>query len=373
MPIDMTQKKIKIVYTIPNFDTAGSGKVVYDLVKNLDRTIFEPEICCFHERGAFMDEIKKLNVKVHLVPFAINYRPFFTFPFRLLKIIRFFKKQQFDIIHSWHWSSDFSEGLAAKIAGIPWIFTKKSMGWGNKAWKWRSSLSSKIITINSDMKSFFSKEILEKVEEIPLGVDTDYYSPQFKNSDEFLEEFTGNKNDFVIVSVVNLIPVKGIEVLINAFIELNNPNIKLYIVGNDQGAYAESLKKMANKTSTIYFLGKKTDVRPYHSIADLFVIPTLALGEGLPVAPLEAMASGKIVIGSNVCGVKDILKPFPKCLFEPNNVDCLKTSISTIMNMNYEERAQLAQEMRIRVENEYSMEQFIKMHTELYKNIIRRK
>jgi len=369
----MTSKKIKILYTIPNFDTAGSGKVVYDLVKNLDRAIFEPEICCFHSRGSFMNEIKKLDVKVHLFPFAINYRPFFTFPFRLLKIIRFFKKHKFDIIHSWHWSSDFSEGLAAKLAGIPWVFTKKSMGWGNKAWKWRSALSSKIITINSDMKFFFSKKIVEKVEDIPLGVDIRYYTPQFKNSDEFLEEFTSDKNDFVIVSIVNLIPVKGIENLINAVIELNNPNIKLYIIGNDKGAYAQSLKKMTDENSTIHFLGKKADVRPYHSIADLFVIPTLALGEGLPVAPLEAMASGKIVIGSNVSGVKDILKPFPNCLFAPNNVEDLKASISNIMNMEHDERIQLAKEMRTHVENEYSMEQFIKMHTELYKNMVRRK
>jgi len=51
----MGLKKIKILYTIPNFDTAGSGKVVYDLVKNLDRTIFEPEICCFHKKGFFYE------------------------------------------------------------------------------------------------------------------------------------------------------------------------------------------------------------------------------------------------------------------------------------------------------------------------------
>ena len=37
-------KRIKILFTIPNFDTAGSGKVVYDLVNGLDKEIFEPEI-----------------------------------------------------------------------------------------------------------------------------------------------------------------------------------------------------------------------------------------------------------------------------------------------------------------------------------------
>lgn len=366
----MAPKKIKILFTIPNFDTAGSGKVVYDLVSNLDRTIFEPEICCFHDRGVFIKEIEKLNVKIHLFSFAIDYRPLLTFPFRLLKTIKFFKKNKYDLIHSWHWSSDFSEPLAAKLAGVPWIMTKKSMGWGNKAWKWRSSLSSKIITINSDMKSFYSGKTLEKIVEIPLGVDTHYYAPRTEKDEAFLKENNIETDDFVIVSVVNLIPVKGIEVLINAVIELDKPNIKLLIVGNDKGDYANSLKKMTEGISSIQFLGKKADVRPYHAIADVFVIPTLALGEGLPVAPLEAMASSKIVIGSKVSGVKDVLAPFPKCMFEHNNVESLKACIIDMMTMNEEDHIQLKKDMRARAENTYSIEKFIESHTELYTNII---
>ena len=151
----MTQKKIKILFTIPNFDTAGSGKVVYDLVANLDKNIFDPEICCFHGNGSFFEQIKELNVKIHFFRFAAPYKPLLTFPFRLIKIVRFFRKHRFDMIHSWHWSSDFSEPLAAKFAGIPYIYTKKSMSWGNKAWKIRSGLSSRIVVINKDMKRMF--------------------------------------------------------------------------------------------------------------------------------------------------------------------------------------------------------------------------
>lgn len=369
---DMLNKKIKILYTIPNFDTAGSGKVVYDLINNLDRAIFEPEICCFHTKGSFMQEIEKLQVKVHVFPFAINYRPFLTFPFRLLKIILFFKKHQFDIIHSWHWSSDFSEPLAAKLAGIPWIYTKKAMGWGNKAWKWRSALSTKIITINADMLSFFKDSMPEKIEAIPLGVDTNYYAPRLINKETNLEGLAIDKNDFVIISVVNLIPKKGIEILIKAIVELNNPKIKLYIVGNNTGEYAKGLMELAKGNLNIQFLGKKMDVRPYHSVANLFVIPTLELAEGLPIAPLEAMASGNIVIGSNVSGIKDILEPFPSYLFETNNVESLKAAILRILNMSLEERVQLAKDMRTHVENEFSLEHFIKMNSKLYKKILKR-
>ena len=367
----MNQKKIKVLFTIPNFDTAGSGKVVYDLVKNLDHSVFEPEICCFHDRGAFMHEIEKLNVKVHLFQFAISYRPFWSFPFRLLKVVRFFRNNRFDMIHSWHWSSDFSEPLAARMAGIPWIYTKKAMGWGNKAWRWRSRLSTNIITINSDMKAFFTNKVSKKVVSIPLGVDTRYYAPRSSKDEELCKELSISNNDFVIISVVNLIPVKGIELLIQAVLEIKKPNVKLFIVGNDQGAYAESLQKLAADAMSIQFLGKKMDVRPYHSIADLFVIPTLPPGEGLPVAPMEAMASGTIVIGSKVSGVKDILQEFPHCQFEPKSVESLQSCILKMMEMSESDRSKLSQEMRTRAVNEYSIENFIDRHSELYKRIIR--
>lgn len=366
----MVQRKIKILFTIPNFDTAGSGKVVYDLVSNLDHSIFSPEICCFHNKGAYFKEIEKLGVPIHIFPFAISYRPFLSFPFRLLKIIRFFKKQQIDIIHSWHWSSDFSESLAAKFAGIPWLMTKKSMGWGNKAWRWRSSLSTAIITINSDMNSFYKGTMMSKVHAIPLGVDTDFYSPKYILKDSLKEKLTIQENDFVLVSVVNLIPVKGIEILIRAVMEINDPTIKLLIVGYDKGEYADSLKELAKGIPSISFVGKKLEVRPYHKIASVFVIPTLDLGEGLPVAPLEAMASGKIVIGSNVSGVKDILKPFPQCIFKPNDVTSLRDTILRIKTLDQNDFNSLEQVMRRRVEEVYSVKTFIESHTNLYTKLV---
>ena len=82
-------KRPKILFTIPNFDTAGSGKVVHDLVKGLDKTYFEPEICCFHDKGDYFQTIKTLGVKIHLFNFTVPYRPMITFPFRVLKIYSF--------------------------------------------------------------------------------------------------------------------------------------------------------------------------------------------------------------------------------------------------------------------------------------------
>ena len=36
-----------------------------------------------------------------------------------------FLKIKMDLIHSFHYGPDYSEALAAKIAGIPWVIQKK--------------------------------------------------------------------------------------------------------------------------------------------------------------------------------------------------------------------------------------------------------
>lgn len=363
-------KRIKILYTIPNFDTAGSGKVVYDLVKGLDRSIFEPEICCFHSRGKFYSEIEKLNLKIHLFRFATPYRPFLTLPFRVLKIRRFFKKNRFDIIHSWHWSSDFTEPLGARLAGIPFVYTKKAMGWGNKAWIWRSKLSTKIIAINSDMMSQFFKTMTHKTVQMPLGVDTEDYKPGLER-DLSLSKLQLNQDDFIIVSVANLVAVKGIEILIKAVNELNDAAVKVLIIGSDDNEYGEMLKS-TYQSDSIEFLGKKEDVRPYLALADVFVIPTKDEGrkEGMPIAPLEAMASGRIVLGSRISGIKDILAPFENCLFEPSNTRKLSEKIKLIKGMSISEREALANAMRAHVLQNLSIEKCITDHEDLYKTLV---
>ena len=150
-------KRIKILFTIPNFDTAGSGKVVYDLVSGLDKSVFDPEICCFHDKGAFFKEIEALGVKIHVFKFTADYRPLITLPFRVLKVYRFFKSIN-SILYIRGTGVRISQNLwLPDYPGIPFVYTKKAMGWGNRSWKWRSKLSTKIITINSDMeKQYFT-------------------------------------------------------------------------------------------------------------------------------------------------------------------------------------------------------------------------
>jgi glycosyltransferase involved in cell wall biosynthesis len=358
--------KIKILYTIPNFDTAGSGKVLYDLVKGLDKGLYEVEIACSSNNGAFFKEIESLGVPIHIVETTTTYRPYLTLLSRIRRIRKFIRENKYDIVHSWHWSSDWTEALATRLAGTKWIYTKKAMSWGNRHWKIRSFLANFIITINDEMRDYFPKKKNQKL--IPLGIDTTYYNPKL-----FPEKLNAN-NTFNIITVANLVPVKGIEILLKALKKCNDPTMKLTVLGdntNDYGLYLTSVCKQLNIDEQVNFLGKKPDVRPYIAASDLYVIPTLNEGrkEGMPMALVEAMSMGVPVLGSDISGINFVLKDFKTLLFEAGNEEVLSKKIKGLKLFPVQERKKLGYSLRTYVKKNFNYRKFITAHELLYAEI----
>ena len=360
--------RVKILFTIPNFDTAGSGKVVYDLVKGLDKAKFDVSIACSHDRGDFFKEVQKLGVPIFLLDTKAEYRPYHTLYGRIKPIIKFFKENQFEIIHSWHWSSDWTEVLAAKFAGTKWLYTKKAMSWGNRHWKIRSFLADYIITINHEMVNYFSYKKNQQL--IPIGIDVNYYTPEFSKPKEI------DKDQFKIVAVANLVPVKGIEIILKAMQLLNDKNLRLEVVGNDEHEYATTLKKVTGDlglNDQVRFTGKKQDVRPFINAADVYIIPTLDEGrkEGMPIALVEAMSMGIPVLGSDISGINFVLKDFPELMFEASNEKALAKKISEMKNNGENYRREVGNSLRKYSREHFSVDQFISEHEELYLKLAR--
>ena len=356
-------KKIRVLYTIPNFDTAGSGKVVYDLAHGLDKTRFEVFIACKHDKGAFFKEVEALGFSIHLIDGTVSLRPYATLLKRLRPFRTFLNEHQIDVVHSWHWRSDWSEPLACKLSGVPFVYTKKAMGWGNVHWKMRSFLSGFIITVNSDMSAFFPYKKNHDI--IPIGLDTNYYNPEhFTKSNEGVS--------LKIITVANLVPVKNIDVLIRAIKILDYLPLQLNVLGDDNTDYAQVLKQLVLELeleSKVVFLGKQLDVRPFMATADLYVISSDK--EGMPMALVEAMAMGIPVLGSDISGVKDVLKLFPDLLFPAGNAVVLANEIEKFYHKTSEEKSVLGKELRIYCKTHFSMETFINSHESLYLKLIK--
>ncbi len=362
--MDSIYKKIKILYTIPNFNTAGSGKVLYDLVKGLDKERFEVSIVCNHDKGSLFQEVKTLGIPIYLVNTTVSLRPYYTLFFRLRLFKNFVRNHEFDIVHSWHYSSDWTEALAVRLIGVKWLYTKKAMGFNHIHWIIRSYLANFVITINNEMRAYFPYKKQQAL--IPLGIDTDYYNAKLFNNQRLKDD-----GKFHIITVANLVPVKGIEVLLKALKFINNKNITLTIVGDNRSPYGDSLAKMAIELKLdqqVVFLGKQADVRPFIAQADLYIIPTLDEGrkEGRPMALVEAMTMAVPVLGSNISGISYVLKDFPELLFPASDIKELSAKIETLYNKDSNERVLLGKALRTYCETHFSMETFINAHELLY-------
>lgn len=64
-------KKIKILYTIPNFITAGSGRVMVNILEGLDPQRFAPSVCVLKRGGNIEAELKARDIPLLELPFTV--------------------------------------------------------------------------------------------------------------------------------------------------------------------------------------------------------------------------------------------------------------------------------------------------------------
>ena len=147
----------KILFTIPNFITAGSGRAMFNIVQRLDRGRFEPSIGVLKRGGAIEEEIAGSGIPLLEFQFTLGAKPYNSLLRRARNAAAPTRDLGFALWHSFHYSDDYTEPLIARASGTRrWIYTKKSMGWHARSWHARSLLARRIVAQNSDMmKDFF--------------------------------------------------------------------------------------------------------------------------------------------------------------------------------------------------------------------------
>ena len=155
-------------------------------------------------------------------------------------------------------------------------------------------------TILSEVMKFASPTTNVKV--IPNAVDIRRFTPEL-GSDSLKRSLNIADNHKIILSVGSLIPRKGHQYLFQALalVLKDYSSCSLVIVG--EGPLHYRLKQLTSDlriADRVKFVGAVEDsILPrYYEMADVFVMPSIS--EGHCVAILEAMASGKPVVASDI-------------------------------------------------------------------------
>lgn len=150
----------------------------------------------------------------------------------------------------------------------------------------------------------------EKVKVIPNGVDTKKFRPIDKTKSRVELELPIEKT--IILSVGNLVELKGFHYLINAISEIKKGelnNIFLVIVG--EGRFKFELEKQIVKlgldlTVRLESFKPHEELPKWYSAADLFCLASER--EGWPNVILEALACGRPIVATNVGGIPEIIR-----------------------------------------------------------------
>ena len=257
------------------------------------------------------------------VPFARN--PWKTENLRAYRMLKDIMMQNdFSIIHCHTPVGGVLGRLAAKAVGkqgCTVIYTAHGFhfykGAPVKFWllyypveKFLSRYTDVLITINKEdykraKKCFAAKKTIF----VPgVGVDVSIYKRDDEVRQRKRKEMGFAEDDFVILSVAELIKRKNHELLIDAMGAMKDrKQIKCLIAGS-----GEMEKKLKNRVKenhvgdNVVFLGYRDDVMELMNACDMFVF--MSHQEGLPTSVMEAMACGLPVICSDVRGNRDLIR-----------------------------------------------------------------
>jgi len=300
-----------IFQMIDGLSTGGAEQLQVTFAKEANKRGFKLAVISLggDEDSQYVKQLRALNIRVYFFP---THR---IFDFNnLRKIIKLFRTERPDILHTNLTYSNIIGSMVARLTGIPIVATLHSTGIDERFRAPRTDqaetfalryLVNKIIACGPAVARHYQTTIKdEPVLVIPNAVEE---VPQISSSerDALRKQIIGSLDrSVIIISVGRLVIHKGFEDLLDAFsiVHSSHPTAFLAIVGNgNSGNFKDVLEQKIRDlglSEHVKLLGWRTDVPSLLLASDMFVLASH--WEGLPIAVLEAMTAGVPILATDV-------------------------------------------------------------------------
>jgi glycosyltransferase involved in cell wall biosynthesis len=352
----MTSKKLLVVSTsFPITRGDGLSPFIWELCLNLSRLGWNVTALVPHHKGLPDSEewdgvsirrFRYLPESLEDIGYSGGIMPNLKKrPWRILKIppyiyamyreaLRIASDEKIDLVSfQWLFPASFWLRRFAGISGLPIVLT----GHGTDIHLATKGIFKKIanralaradaLTVNSNyMKSLLKDNVLPSTTEvIHIGVDTEEFHPlNLKPS-----------NSKTILYVGRLIKQKGIDLLIDSFVEIIKqvPDAKLEIIGyGPEKEYIESILQAHHleKSVTMVDIMSHDDLPAVYARCRVLVLPSL-IPEGLGMTPAEAGLCGVPTVTFGLGGTSEIVKDGQTGLIVPATRDGLRDGLLKLL------------------------------------------
>ena len=202
-----------------------------------------------------------------------------------------------------------------------------------------------------------------KITVLTNGIDTDQFAPDRARRKRMRAENSFG-TAFLWLAVGRLVPAKDYPSLLRAFahVHSSNPTSRLWIAG--EGDAADFTGEPAE---AVEFLGLRHDIPNLLDAADGFVLSSV--WEGMPLAVGEAMAMEKLIVATDVGGVRELIGD-AGLIVPPEDSAALADAMLTAMSMPEIERKTMQRDARRRIQMHYSMPVKAEEWEQFYREIL---
>jgi glycosyltransferase involved in cell wall biosynthesis len=348
----------RIAYVDQALDTGGAEQSLVELLPLIDRRRYAPVLlhsatAAWAERPALADvrRVAVFEPSAMLEARREELRPgVFASKSHLLaapevswRIHRALRAEHIDLVHTNALKSHLLAGVAAWLPRRPLVWHVRDILPESPARQWLlaacRALRPSVIAISEAVAAQFAHLTPRTpVRVIYNGVPLDRFRPGEPPAG--LRAELGLDPEGEVVAVVGrLAPWKGHGTLLEAMrlVREQRPRARLLVVGEVafwEKSFATELRRQAQAAdvaSATVWAGFRTDVAELLRLCDVFVLPSV--NEPFGRALVEAMATGKPVIGTRSGGVPEVVKEGESgLLVEPGNVPELAAAITRVLS-----------------------------------------
>lgn len=394
------QQPLRIMQVVYDLKIGGGQEVVRTLVENLAERGCKPIVCAF-EDGPLRAEIERLGITVEILPdkqHSIVALPLFiaemlrirralialvdkyevtviqTQLLRIMDLLVLSLKLNRRVLVFWTFQNALFTLRADHLARHKWLLGAKQAAY-HTLYRFASRWVDGLIAVSDDVRrallSYFGP-IADKVSVIYNSVDVRRYQHQVDKAQKLRE--LGLPTDAVVMAVVATFKLqKGhrylIEALPNVIAQFPDLNILLIGDGEQRDVLAGQVAN-AGLEENVHFVGFRQDIPELLAASNYFVLPSL--WEGLPMALIEAMATGLPVIATAVSGSKQVVIDGESgLLVNPGDSAALEAAMMRLLS-DPELAATLGKSARARVDARFGAAKQADDHIALYRRELRK-
>ncbi|MBL7068752.1 MAG: glycosyltransferase family 4 protein [Candidatus Omnitrophica bacterium] len=380
-------KKIKVLRVIARLNTGGPATHVILLNSGLDKKRFTSYLAAGSVSRGERDmtpDAKKVGIKPFIIPELKREISLKDDLAAFFKIYRLMRRLKPDIVHTHTAKAGALGRVAAMLINAP---IKIHTFHGHIFHSYFGRLKSKIFLGIERILAHFTTRIVVisekqlseirdrykiapegKYSVIPLGLNLEQFlTPSGKR--DLRKELSIDEDTLLVGIVGRLVRVKNHKMFLEAAerIKIKYPHIKVkfLIVGDGplRGELERYTKKLGMEDSVI-FIGWRANLSALYESLDIACLTSL--NEGTPISLIEAMASGKAVLSTDVGGVRDVITHNESGLLSPSgDVEGFSRNLSELLQ-DKKERQGIGENARAFVTRRFSKERLIRDTEVLY-------